>query len=363
MTHIWIVHCPAGGGHRAAAEALADETRQLGATAEVVDALAFTPAWFAKSYVQTHLTSTHYAPWAYGFGYHHSNRRHPALDRVRRRVDGLIGARLLDAVERARPDAIIGTHFFPLSVLGRARLRGRLSRPLVGVVTDFAAHAFWAEPGVDRYCVTHGGAALDLIRHGIPRAAIATTGIPVRGAFGRIPDARTEGELRVLITSGGFGIGPLRSALCSFSGVANVSLTVVCGDNERQRARLAALAEANGLRANVLGFERDMPARIAEAHVILGKPGGMTVSEALAAGRPMALMGTCPGQEAHNEAWLELNGAAITVDPARAGRALARLWATGTLSLMARAARRLGTPRAAAHVLRVALDPRLASAA
>jgi processive 1,2-diacylglycerol beta-glucosyltransferase len=269
---------------------------------------------------------------------------------------------------------IIGTHFFPLSVLGRARSKGRLPCPVLGVVTDYTAHAFWIDPGVDAYCVggeperdvlgaPSNGAAQELIRHGVPLSAIRHTGIPVRASFGCIVGVDEAAlapsplprRVSVLVTSGGFGIGPLEDALCSFVGLPHLELTVVCGADDRRRAAVEALVTRHRIRARVIGFERDMPARMAEAHLVLGKPGGLTVSESLAAGRPMALMGTCPGQEAHNATWLERRGAAVSVDPARAGLQIEALRAAGRLADMAHAARRLGVPDAASNVLDVAL--------
>ena len=233
--------------------------------------------------------------------------------------------------------------------------------PLIGVVTDYTAHAIWAERGVDGFCATEP-AALDLRSHGIPATAIHTTGIPIRRAFGQTPpvDPRhleaspLPNTVRVLATCGGFGIGPLEAAMGSFVGLPHLELTVVCGADERRRDRVAAVARRHRVRANVLGFERDMPARMAEADVVLGKPGGLTVSEALAAGRPMALMGICPGQEAQNAYWLQARGAAVVVDPAQAGPHLESLRQSGRLADMSRAARACGTPDAASRVLRVA---------
>ena len=66
---------------------------------------------------------------------------------------------------------------------------------------------------------------------------------------------------------------------------------------EREAARA-------GVKATVLGFERDMPARVAEAHLVVGKAGGLTVSETLTAGRPMIIVGAVPGNEALNEAFV-----------------------------------------------------------
>ncbi len=245
----------------------------------------------------------------------------------------------------------------PLSVLGAARLAGRLHPPLVGVVTDFTAHAFWSEPGVDQYCVAPGSAALDLARHGTPRCDIVETGIPVRSALANIPpvpDGPLADPLQVLVTSGGFGIGPLEAAIGSFAGRRGMRLTVVCGASRKRHEQARAAAIRAGVAAWVIGYERNMPARLAEAQLVLGKPGGLTSSEALAAGRPMALMGVCPGQEQHNADWLCLNGAAVAVDPAHAGSHIELLARSGRLRTMAAAARRLGTPRAATAVLEVA---------
>lgn len=351
---ILVIHCPAGGGHKAAAIAVAEAAARWRAEITVLNAFALTPRWFGDAYVAMHLRSTEAAPWAYGLGYHRLNHPHPLGDRLRRRIDAAIGRRLVEHVVSRRPDAVIATHFFPLSVLGRARLQGQLAAPLVGVVTDYAAHAFWAEPGVDRYCVARGGPADDLQRCGTPATAITETGIPIKPAFGRVrpldaTDAR--GPLRVLITSGGFGVGPMAATIRSFGGLTGIELTIVCGSNAARMREAEKAARRTGLPWRVIGFERDMPSRVAEAHVVVGKPGGLTASECLAAGRPMVLVGTCPGQEQHNEEWLRVNGAAIASSPDMAGPNVAALRHHERLATMAAAARQIAAPDAAERVI------------
>jgi len=352
------LHVPAGGGHRAAAEAIAAAAEARGIATHVVDALSLTPPWFAQAYVSAHLRSTEHAPGLYGTGYAVLNQRHALVDGVRGAFDRAVGRPLLRHVLRERPLAVVATHFFPMEILGHARRRGLLPAPLVGVVTDYAAHAFWAEPGVDRFCTAGGRAARDLARHGVSPDAIVATGIPIRSGFGSIPALELPADgapLQVLVTSGGFGVGPMASVLRGFAGVAGVRLTVVCGDNERRVVEARRIAQEANLDAEIVGFERDMRGRMASAHVVVGKPGGLTVSEALAAGRPMVLVGACPGQEAMNEAWLVEQGAAIASDAAGAGRVVAALRASGRLRAMAAEARSLAAPRAADRVVDVAL--------
>ena len=49
--------------------------------------------------------------------------------------------------------------------------------------------------------------------------------------------------------------------------------------------------------------------------IISTKPGGLTVSEALASGLPMALYDAIPGQEEENEEFLVSNNMAIKLSP------------------------------------------------
>jgi processive 1,2-diacylglycerol beta-glucosyltransferase len=358
-----ILHVPAGGGHKAAARAIAEAAEARGAQAEVVDALELTPPWFARAYVSAHLRSTEHAPAFYGHGYAALNQRHVLVDGVRGAFDRAVGAGLARFCARRGADVIVSTHFFPLEVLGHARRTGALEAPLVGVVTDYAAHAFWAEPGVDRFCAAAGHAARDLVRHGVAPDAIVATGIPIRPAFGAIPALALPEPgrpLEVLITSGGFGVGPMIAVIRSFAGVPAVRLTIVCGDNPARVEEAKRAAAEAGVLAEVVGFERDMAGRMARAHVVVGKPGGLTASETLAAGRPLVIVGACPGQEQMNQDWLLDEGAAVAAAPEKTGRAVDGLRRDGSLATIAATARSIAAPRAASRVVDVAL--RLAGA-
>jgi processive 1,2-diacylglycerol beta-glucosyltransferase len=354
-TKLLVLFVSAGGGHKAAARAIVEAATARGIETDLVDALDLTPPWFARAYVGAHLRSTERAPAFYGHGYAALDQRHALVDGVRGVFDRALGHGLLRYAARTQPAAIVSTHFFPLEILGHARLAGALATPVVGVVTDYAAHAFWAEPGVDRFCAPAGRAARDLVRHGVSAGAVVATGIPIRPAFGAVPALRAGGPLEVLVTSGGFGIGPMGEIIRSFAGVADARLTIVCGDNPARVAEARRTAAEAGVIAEVVGFERDMARRMATAHVLVGKPGGLTVSESLAAGRPMVVVGACPGQEMKNQTWLVEQGAAVASDAASAGRIVAALRDRGDLPRLAEAARALAAPRAADRVVDVAL--------
>ena len=92
--------------------------------------------------------------------------------------------------------------------------------------------------------------------------------------------------------------------------------------------------------------------------VILSKPGGLVVSESLAAGLPMVLFSPIPGQEEANADFLVRNHAAVCVETKTgffesAVRDL--LSDRSKLVAMANSAQRLGKPHAAATIIDTAM--------
>lgn len=353
-----VVHSPVGGGHKAAALAATEAARARGLSVAVLDTFEHAPKVFGQAYLTAHLKWQGTMPELYGTAYFAFNHRDGALEPVRRGIDHVAWGGLVRRVAELRPRAVIATHHLPLVVLARARRRARLRAPLVGVVTDYGAHAVWVERGVDALCVAGGGALRDVVAHGFDPARTHVTGIPVRPAFDAIASVRDPefGEpVRVLLTSGGFGVGPVESIVRSFVGVAGVDLTIVCGRAPDLENTAREIADRYGLRARVLGFEQDMPARVAEAHVVVGKAGGLTVSEALAAGRPMVIAGAVPGNETINAKLVEGGGAGVVARPEEVGTIVHRLRETRTIARMGSRARHLVLARAADRVVDVAL--------
>jgi processive 1,2-diacylglycerol beta-glucosyltransferase len=354
-----VVHSPVGGGHRSAALAIAEAARARGLGVEVLDTFEHAPRFLGQAYVTAHLAWTGVAPDLYGAAYFHANHRDGPFEPVRRAADHLAWAGLVKRVVALHPRAVIATHHLPLLVLGRARRREKIACPLIGVVTDYGTHAVWAEKGLDALCVPGERARRDARAHRFPAALLHTTGIPVRPVFeaaGVLRDPAPGEALRVLVTSGGFGVGPLGEIVRSFSGVPDIELTVVCGRAGGLEQRTARLAAKAGVQARVLGFERDMAARMAEAHVVVGKAGGLTVSEAMTSGRPMILAGAVPGNEGINAEVVVSAGAGVLAHAAEVGTVAAAMRSRGLFAAMGEKARALVMTGAAGRVVDVAMD-------
>ncbi len=103
----------------------------------------------------------------------------------------------------------------------------------------------------------------------------------------------------------------------------------------------------------VVGFTAEMDEYMAAADLIVGKPGGLTTSEALARGLVFVVVAPIPGQEERNADHLLEEGAAIRCNnlPVLAYKIDGLLDDPARLSAMRANVRRLARPRAAFDVV------------
>jgi len=112
-------------------------------------------------------------------------------------------------------------------------------------------------------------------------------------------------------------------------GLENLALTVTCGRNETLCRRMRDLGEELGRPIEVLGWAPEMPELIRRSHLLIGKAGGATVQEAMAAHTPMVITKVVPGQEEGNALLLAEAGAGfVAQSPAAVVEAVRRIFAS-----------------------------------
>ncbi len=369
---ILILHASVGAGHARAAKAVADALalESPGTRTTVVDALDLARPLFKSAYAQCYLDLISKTPALFGRLFEWTDRRPgpgALYDRLRRAVQRWGVNELADLVIGGGWDAIVNTHFLAPELVAALRSAGKFSAPQLTVVTDYDAHRIWVHEPTERYCVASSVAAASLRGRGVPAAAIAVTGVPIDPSFSAPMDrgaARralglSDGYPVVVQAAGGQGVGPLgniyRALLAS---EVPSEIVVVCGRNEEGRRSLTKIRPPSRHRVQVLGFTEKMRGLMAAADLLVTKPGGLTVSEALACGLPMVVVNPIPGQEERNSDYLLGNGAAAAANAPAAltGVVDGLLSSQARLAEMRRRAGELGRPRAAFTVARAALE-------
>ena len=274
-------------------------------------------------------------------------------------------------IERERPDVVVCTHAFPCGAMAEYKRLFADAPPVVGIVTDFAVHAFWIHRSIDAYAVATDGIRDVMIARGIAPERVLASGIPVRPEFVASDEPRDALRERlnvprdrkvVLLMGGGLGIGPLERIMRAFEGVpVPLAAVVIAGRNARSERRVLATAESVSYPVRVLRFVENVYDYMHAADAFVTKPGGLSAAEALVAGIPMVLCKPLPGQEERNARVLGDAGAAVrTRSVAEIPGALTGVLTDPARRLkMANAAKRLARPEAAGEA--ASMIARLAS--
>jgi processive 1,2-diacylglycerol beta-glucosyltransferase len=369
LDRVLILSASAGAGHVRAAEALERAFADLGAAREVqhVDALQFTNKVFRTLYSKAYLELVDRAPDVLGWLY---DTLDTPWEKERRRLawDKLNTRPFVRMLERHRPDLVLCTHFLPAEIISWMKAKGRLACPQGIVVTDLDVHAMWLCHHYEQYFVALEETREHLVRLGVPPAKVSVTGIPIDPAFATPRDrgaARARLGLSaertvVLMSAGGFGVGPVEHAVETLVGLAHpAEVVVVCGRNTELKDRLDQRAAAGAARNRlvVVGYTREMDEYMAAADVLVGKPGGLTTSEALARELLLVIVNPIPGQEERNSDHLLEQGAAIRCNnlPVLGWKIDRLLDDAVRMASMRAAARRLAHPDAAREVVRRAV--------
>ncbi|KPF66010.1 UDP-diphospho-muramoylpentapeptide beta-N-acetylglucosaminyltransferase [Bosea sp. AAP35] len=129
--------------------------------------------------------------------------------------------------------------------------------------------------------------------------------------------------------------------------------------------RVSGMYESLGVRAEIAPFFKDLPARMAKAHLVIGRSGASTVAELTVIGRPSILVplpGALDQDQAANAAFLESRGAAVRIlqpdfTPRRLASELSTLLAQPAhLTVMAENAKSAGIPDAADRLARLVIE-------
>ena len=120
----------------------------------------------------------------------------------------------------------------------------------------------------------------------------------------------------ILISAGGFGVGKIETLITPLLRMHHpAQIVAICGHNEELKARLehlaAGLAPRSRVALKIVGYTTEMDEYMAAADLVVGKPGGLTTSEALARGLVFVIVSPIPGQEERNSDHLLEEGAAI----------------------------------------------------
>ena len=322
---VLILSAAVGAGHLRAAEAVEKAFKQSGAAEEIrnIDVLNYTNPLFRRLYGKAYIDMVNTMPEVLGWMYDsldkpwQNERRRLALDRLNTQP-------LIRLLKDYQPDIAVCTHFLPAEIISWLKGKGKINFPLAIIVTDFDVHALWLSHHFERYFVALNETKVHLEKLGIPPEKITVSGIPIDPSFAEHKDKTAMREkygletdkLTVLVSAGGFGVGNIEYLLIALSELkTSAQVLAICGRNEELKTKLEKLSAKKLNNQTVtfkpIGYTTAMDEYMSAADLIVGKPGGLTTSEALAKGLIFVIVNPIPGQEERNSDHLLEKGCAI----------------------------------------------------
>lgn len=366
---VLIISATSGNGHLRAAQALEKAFLLNNAAREVrhVDALEYCSPLVRGIYSKTYIDMVNRAPAVLGWLYDSSDMPWKA-ERRRLAFDRLNALPLVRYINQYRPDLIITTHFMPAEIVSWLMCKRRIDTTHAIVVTDFDAHSMWLTRHYERYFTALDETKEHLVKLGAARDRVSVTGIPIDPQFAAPVDkasCRAElglspDKLIMILSAGGFGVGKTEEIIASLTQMRHpAQVLAMCGKNEKLVKRLRDLYGTTGGAVDVVpvAYTTEMDKYMTAADMIVGKPGGLTTSEALAKELVFVIVNPIPGQEERNSDHLLEERAAIRCNnlPVLAYKIDKLLDDPERFLEMKRNAARLGRPNAASAIVRLLL--------
>ena len=329
-------------------------------TVQIADTIEYVSPLLNKAVTGGYVYLVRNQPKMYGSIYKNSDKDDTTVNKTMDITTSTLRNKLRPLIEDFNPDIIVSTHAFAAEILTALKAHIGLNIPIISLVTAFALHQAYIAEGVDAFIVSSREMVAQAVERGIDRVRVYPYGIPVKQAFYSPIDRKKAFESEaldeslptVLIMEGSFGVTDvLRIYHKIVKSPEDFQIIVITGKNEKLYNTFDSYLRKITINNTMVGFKEMMkaskPAKPVKplkplkpgkpprpvrsgvsrnmkpskptkllyytnevekymhmADFIITKPGGLTVTESIAAGLPMVIFKAIPGQEEQNADFL-----------------------------------------------------------
>lgn len=309
---ILILTSSFGMGHNSVAKAIAEQLQDENASLKVVvkDLLDISNPKTKQAFFEMYRILSRKQPRIYNYFYKiKRDFKNNYIDEIMYNIYlEKVGAYIMEA----SPQLIIST--FPLcsGFVSRVKAKYGLEIPLVTSITDVVDSWEWIHHNTDMYFVPCTIVRDKLVDKGIPTDKIKVTGIPVQRKF--LSNNKPSKEYKQMLVMGGAlgNVSKTLELLKKVNLLDGVKTVVITGSNNDLYKMLTGKAQLDNV--EVLGYTNDVARFMDESDLIVTKPGGATLFEAINKGIPLVLKNTKVGQEEENVRFVANKGIGILID-------------------------------------------------
>lgn len=316
-----ILTMSTGNGHNKASAALCGYLKEQGADALIVDAYKYFNKLLSDLFEKGYLIATKYTPYMYGKFYRKIEKHDYSEAKLSwsKFCNSFVARQFAKYISRQNPDMVVSTHPLAAYLITTYMEKKLVSTKSIGIITDFCVHPFWEQSKMDYYVSVNEVIKNQIVKKGIPECKILPFGIPIEMKFANKinkSEARKilgiEDKHTIFIITGSMGFGNTQKYIKALDSMKDdFQIISVCGNNKHMKRHIDEMTTKKKIYN--YGFVNNVDLMMDASDFIITKPGGLTVSEAIAKKLPIILVDPIPGQEDRNREFLLNNGLAVGV--------------------------------------------------
>ena len=329
MKKILILYGSYGGGHLSAANSIANHYKANYPDIEikVIDCIEYINKYINKISTEAYKEIAKKAPWIWKRMYNDSKSGPIAF--LSSTTFKALSLKLISLFNEEKPDLIISTQPFASQMVAYLKEKEKINYRLATIMTDFHIHPQWlvCYKQNDYFFVANNQMKRDMVALGVDFRKIIVTGIPVSEKFSEKLEKDpiydyfgfSKNKKTILFFAGGeFGLGRNKTFMLLKAIIRlfpDVQVLALSGKNKKMREKFEELVNTTNSsdRIKILDYTDKVPELMHIADLVITKPGGLTVSEALASNIPLVLINPIPGQEEENAEFLTNNNVAVLI--------------------------------------------------
>ena len=288
---------------------------------KIVDSLLYISPILNKTVTGGYVYLATKTPKLYGKLYDLTNKDHKLANFVTR-LNNIFANKLLPLIDDFKPDVIITTHPFPTEMVSRLKSKREINIPLICIMTDYAPHKAWINDKVDAYIVANDDMVAKMASEGVDARCIYPYGIPVDEVFFEEKEKQLVIEElglnknlpTILMMAGSFGVSNVFEVYENIIDIdLDFQIILVTGRNQKLYKHFEEVIGNSPKKTKLIYFTDEINKFMQASDIIITKPGGLTVTEALACNIPMAVFDAIPGQEEENAEFLLKHNMAVRI--------------------------------------------------
>ncbi len=240
---------------------------------------------------------------------------------------------MLKTINEFKPDLIFSTYVYCTVALNKIEFYYKLPCKVASLALDYGISPYWEScaDSLDYMFLTNADMVDEFIDRGFSKEQLIVAGVPVSERFyhplektaareklGLKPDVFT-----ITVMKASFFHLPLDKLVREIYKIdGDCQVVIINGKDEIRRKKIEkflSFARAKGKgdgHINVinLGYTTDVADYMSASDLVIGKAGGLSVTETVNAGLPSLIIKKLPQQEIYNKDYLVGKGCALTVD-------------------------------------------------